>query len=78
MSDMSDTPGEEHSDAIAPDRIVNARDLSRNTGALLWEVALEGRSLAIRHFGRVTAFVVPANGRVPTHRDGKLVYEVGL
>lgn len=76
MSDMSDTPREEHREAITPHRTVNARHLSRHTAELLREVGFEGRSFAIRHFGRVIGFLVPIDGRAPTVRGSNVVYEV--
>ncbi|MFN2588477.1 MAG: hypothetical protein ABR613_10230 [Actinomycetota bacterium] len=73
---MSDVSGERTYVPIEPARHVSARELTRETAKLLRAVADEGHSFAIRHFGRVVAFLVPLDGRVPKMRRGRLVYEV--
>lgn len=76
VSDMSDTSPEDDPAPISPERVLSARFLARNTAAVLREVADEGHSFAIRHFGRVVGFLVPLDGRVPVNRRGEVVYEV--
>jgi hypothetical protein len=43
---------------------------------LLRAVSDEGDSFAIRHFGRVIAFLVPVAGREPRSEGGRIVYAV--
>ncbi len=76
MTAVSDTPPERHVGSITPVRHVSARFLARNLAATLREVADEGHSFAITHFGRVVGFLVPLEGRVAVKQGRDLVYEV--
>ncbi len=76
VSAVSDTPPDETPSPIAPVRHVSARFLARNLAPILREVADDGHSFVITHFGRVAAFLVPVDGRVPVKRGGHLVYEI--
>ncbi len=76
VSAVSDASGEKTYAPVKPVRHISARELNRQTAQLLREVTDEGHSFAIRHFGRVVAFLVPLDGRVPKTRRGELVYEV--
>jgi antitoxin (DNA-binding transcriptional repressor) of toxin-antitoxin stability system len=76
MSAVSDASPDATPSPIRPRRHVNARELSRKTAELLRAVADDGHSYAIRHFGRVVAFLVPLEGRTPQSRRGEVVYAV--
>ena len=78
MHDPSGAAPDERPAPIQPARHVSARELARNTAQLLREVADAEIAFAIRHFGRVVAFLVPLEGRVATKRKGELVYEVEI
>ncbi|MDQ3983169.1 MAG: hypothetical protein M3271_10870 [Actinomycetota bacterium] len=77
MSDVSDTPPEDNHAPITPDRTVSARTLTRDTADLLREVADEQHTIAVTHFGRVVAFVVPKGARVAVKHRGIVSQSVG-
>ncbi len=70
-------PPEGNHAPITPDRTVSARTLSRDTPDLLREVTDEQHTIAVTHFGRVVAFVMPKGPRVAVEHRGIVSQSVG-